>query len=381
MRLNGSESCLMMAMRGSVTRRWPHRAGPSGPRTMVRLALSRTRWVVNARRLRARTPAPPSPEVDRGLHGLPRPDVVDVPAAVAGERGVAVAAARWARVTLVEELAQAVAVQAAIVGAVDHGAEQDRRAAVAAAGEVGLDALRAAREEAADADHQRGAPGVRAVRRHRRTGCIRAADGAVAQVAIGLAVQRVVALGPTPEVVVAVERPRAGSPTRSRPAAAGSLSCSRTTPCRARRARAGPPARASREHVRERSPRDEHERRRICRRVRELDELARVAPASLEIHRAADAGQRRPLDHVVVRPVIARVGVEEPRAVVQVRRLALQRTGDHIGAVALCLEERDGVGDARCEQLGARGDAERGRRRADARHAGGCGSCRERGRH
>jgi hypothetical protein len=84
-----------------------------------------------------------------GLDRLPRAHVVDEAAAVAGERAVAAGVAVAA---LVEELAEAVGEQRAVVGPVDDGADQR------AAGEVGADVLRAAREAAADADHQRDAP-------------------------------------------------------------------------------------------------------------------------------------------------------------------------------------------------------------------------------
>ena len=96
-------------------------------------------------------------EVDRRLDRLPRAHVVDEAAAVAGERPVA--AGVRAVAALVEELAEAVGEQRAVVGAVDDGAEQEGRGR-AAAGEVGADVLRAAREAAADADHQRHAPRV-----------------------------------------------------------------------------------------------------------------------------------------------------------------------------------------------------------------------------
>ena len=93
-----------------------------------------------------------SREVDRRLDGLPRAHVVDVAAPAAGEctvaAGVAVAA-------LVEELTEAVGEQTLVVRPVDHRADERLPR-----DEVGDDMLRAARVVAADADHQRRAPGV-----------------------------------------------------------------------------------------------------------------------------------------------------------------------------------------------------------------------------
>src|SRR3954447_4146052 len=116
-------------------------------------------------------------EVDRRLDRLPRPDVVDEAAAVAGERAIAAAVAVAA---LVEELAEAVGEQRAVVGAVDDRADQR------APGQVGDDVLRAAREAAPDADHQRDAPRVGA----QHPVALRGREAVVAPVSRQLLVER-----------------------------------------------------------------------------------------------------------------------------------------------------------------------------------------------
>ena len=114
--------------------------------------------------------------------------------------------------------------------------------------------------------------------------------------------------------------------------------------------------------------------------MRELDEVARVEPAALEVHLATERRERTSEDDVAVGVLVAGPGVPAERAVVQVRPLAVEPPGNHVGAVALRLEERDDVGDAITEEHCRRADREGRRlgcRRARDLDAVGprCGQC------
>jgi hypothetical protein len=82
--------------------------------------------------------------------------------------------------------------------------------------------------------------------------------------------------------------------------------------------------------------------------VGELDEVAGVEPAALDVRRAADPRQRG-RRHVAAVALEHRGGVHRRVPVGQVGRLAVQLPRD-VGAVALDLEEADGVGDQPAEQ-------------------------------
>ena len=98
--------------------------------------------------------------------------------------------------------------------------------------------------------------------------------------------------------------------------------------------------------------------------VGELDEVAGVEPAALDVHRAADRPERG-RGHVAAVALEHRGGVHRGPAVGQVGRSAVQPPRD-LGAVALDLEEVDGVVDELGEQGLAAGDAERRRGRGQA---------------
>jgi hypothetical protein len=100
------------------------------------------------------------------------------------------------------------------------------------------------------------------------------------------------------------------------------------------------------------APRHEEQRVGVGGGVRELDEVAGVEPAALEVDRTGDARERTADDHVAVGAVVARRGVHVGAAIVEVRGAATQRARDDVGAVALGLEEGDGVGHAGDEELG-----------------------------
>ena len=98
--------------------------------------------------------------------------------------------------------------------------------------------------------------------------------------------------------------------------------------------------------------------------MRELDEVAGVEPATLEIDRPVYGRQGVPDDDVAVRILVGRPVVDLQRAVMQVSGLAVERSGDHLRPVALRLEERHRVGNPGQEEGARRSNAEgrRGRR-------------------
>ena len=84
-------------------------------------------------------------------------------------------------------------------------------------------------------------------------------------------------------------------------------------------------------------------------RVRELDEVAGVQPAALEVDGAAERLERGADDDVAVAALVAGPGVPRSLRSLTVRRLAVSGPARR-RAVALGLEERDDVGDAAAEQ-------------------------------
>ena len=96
----------------------------------------------------------------------------------------------------------------------------------------------------------------------------------------------------------------------------------------------------------------------VRRRVGELQVVAGVGPAALDVHRTADPGQVAVRDEVLT-PHHVRPRVDVGVRVVQVRGLAVQRSGDLVVAVALALVERDAVADHRRVELVGVGDPER----------------------
>jgi hypothetical protein len=93
--------------------------------------------------------------------------------------------------------------------------------------------------------------------------------------------------------------------------------------------------------------------------VGELDEVAGVEPAALDVHRAAD-GPQGGRGHVAAVALEHRGGVHRRVPVGQVGGPAVEAARD-VGAVALDLEEADGVGDRPPEQGPAGCDPERRR--------------------
>ena len=106
----------------------------------------------------------------------------------------------------------------------------------------------------------------------------------------------------------------------------------------------------------EAAPHQQHLRRRVGGRVGELDEVAGVEPAALDVHRAADRPERR-RRHVAPVALEHRLGVHRGPPVGQVGGPAVEPRRD-AGAVALHLEEADGVVDQRPEQGPAGRDPE-----------------------
>ena len=101
-----------------------------------------------------------------------------------------------------------------------------------------------------------------------------------------------------------------------------------------------------------------HEANRVGGGVRELDEVAGVEPATLEIDRPVYGRQGVPDDDIAVRILVGRPVVDLQRAVMQVSGLAIECSGDHLRPVALCLEERHRVGNPGQEEGTRRADAE-----------------------
>jgi hypothetical protein len=96
---------------------------------------------------------------------------------------------------------------------------------------------------------------------------------------------------------------------------------------------------------------------RVGGRVGELDEVAGVEPATLDIHRAAHRPERR-RGHVAAVALEHRGGVHRRVTVGQVGGLPVEPPRD-VGTVALDLEEPDGVIDKLPEQVVAGRDPER----------------------
>src|SRR5205814_5757701 len=98
-------------------------------------------------------------------------------------------------------------------------------------------------------------------------------------------------------------------------------------------------------------------------RVGELQEVARVEPATLDVDRRADLLRYRG-QLVGLRVGELRRVVHARGPVGEVRRPAVQQARYHVGAVALDREEVDRVGRQRPEQVPAEADLERRRHRA-----------------
>ncbi len=95
----------------------------------------------------------------------------------------------------------------------------------------------------------------------------------------------------------------------------------------------------------------------VRRGVGELEVVAGVRPAALDVNRSADPREVRVCDHVLA-PDHVRPGIDVGRRVVEVRGLAAQRTGDLLVAVALVLVEAHAEVDQRSVELAGTRDPE-----------------------
>ena len=218
--------------------------------------------------------------------------------------------------------------------------------------------LRGRVELGGERERRGGPPGE--VGWERRAGRIGAEHGPVADVAVGPALQAVVRLRQPPQVVIADERALGVARANADLQEHAPVGLPRLVEPVEPEARLGLQRR--RRRTAELAPGDEQQRGRVGGGVRELDEVAGVHPAALDIDRPADPLQRGAEDHVAVRTVVTGRRVHRSVGVVEVGGAAVQRTGDHVRAVALRLEELDRLADPRHEQ--AVGDAEARRRRA-----------------